>query len=70
MINTVVNTRHIGADILLAGVHDIQYSTAATRSGRLAVLVLTPVPTVIPDLLCVHFITSGSYHYSSFASLK
>lgn len=68
----LANTHRTGADILLARVDDIQYSTTAihVRSGRLAVLILTPVPTVIPDLLRVNFITSGSNHSSSLASLK
>lgn len=66
MIKTVLNTHRTGADILLARVDDIHYSTTAihVRSGLLAVLILTPVPTVIPHLLCTHFITS------SLASLK
>jgi hypothetical protein len=44
----------IGRDISLASVHDIQYSIILISSDRPAAVVLTPVSTILRDILCVN----------------
>jgi hypothetical protein len=45
---------YIGTAISLADIHDVQYSIIAVWSGWPTAIILTPVSTILCDLLCVY----------------